>query len=272
MLKTNYFYLVAGLPDIIINQTKSVISSHEFKLELLEQLEPSDYKLAELLYFNYDNENLLNIILKKNKLFNNLGKYSQEELEEQIKEPTYIVDYMKQFILNFKAEDTNLSDLIWENKLQTFFFNFVLQTKNDFLKKWFKFDKDVKNILTAINCHKYNYGIENQLIRANCRNEVFKSLLKETPKLDSLSDEVMYIEKILQTAESDDNLSKKEKAIDMLKWKFLEEFTFFKYFNIEKILAFIITLSIVERWTKHDNKTGEELLKKIINDLQSGVV
>lgn len=267
MLKTNYYCLVAGLPDIIINETKSLVSSHEFKIELSEQLEPADYKLAELLYLNYDNQNLLNLILKKNKPFNNIGKYTQEELEEQIKEPTYIIDYMKQFIINFKAEDTKLSDLNWENKLHTFFFDFVLHTKNDFLEKWFKFDMDIKNIFTAINCRKFDYKIEEHLIYVKNKNEVYGNLIKETPKLDSLSDEVIYAEKILQIAESDDNSSEKEKAIDMIKWTFLDEYTFFKYFNIEKILAFIIKLNIVERWIKLDNETGEKLFKKLINDL-----
>lgn len=267
MLNTNYYCLVAGLPDIIINETKSVVSSSEFKIELSEQLEPADYKLAELLYLNYDNQNLLNLILEKNKPFNNTGKYTQEELEEQIKEPTYIIEYMKQFIINFKAEETKLSDLIWENKLQTLFFDFVLLTKNDFLKKWFRFDMDIKNILTAINCQKFDYKKEDNLISVKHKNEVYKNLIKGTLKPDSLSDEVIYAEKILQIVESDSNSSEKEKATDMIKWKFLDEFTFFKYFNIEKILAFIIKLNIVERWIKLDNETGEILFKKLINDL-----
>lgn len=268
MLKTNYFCLIAGLPDIIINETKSVISSLDFKLELSEQLELADYKLAELLYLNYDNENLLNLILKKNKPFNNLGKYLPEELEEQINEPTDIIDYMKQFIIAYKAEETELSDFIWENKLQTLFFNFVLQTKNEFLKKWFGFEMDIKNIFTAINCQKYNYSTEKQLIKTANKNEVYESLIKDTPKLDSISDDVTYAEEIMQIAESNNSLSKKEKKIDVLKLKFLEEFTFFKYFNIEKILAFIIILNIVERWKKLDNKTGEKQFEDIINNLQ----
>ncbi len=268
MLKTNYFCLIAGLPDIIIKETKPTVSSKEFKLELSEQLEPADYKLAELLYFNYDNENLLNIILKKNKAFNILGKYTQEELEEQIKEPTYIIEYMKEFILRFKTEESEISDFNWEQKLQTLFFDFVLQTKNEFLKTWFEFDLNTRNILTAINCKKYNYNIEKQLIRVKQKNEVFESLIKKNSKLDTLSDDVMFAEKILKIAESNDNSSKKEIELDKLKYQFLEDSTFFKYFNIEKILAFVIILNMSERWIKLDNKTGEELFKKIINNLQ----
>ncbi|MCF6184139.1 MAG: DUF2764 domain-containing protein [Bacteroidales bacterium] len=257
MLKTNYFCLIAGLPDIIIPETKSLVSCQEFKLELSEQLKPDDYKLAEMLYFKYDNENLLNIIHKKNEPFNLLGKYTQEELEEQIEEPTYIVDYLKQFITEFKTEKTQVPDFNRENKLQTLFFDFVMQTKNEFLKKWFEFDMNIKNILTAINCRKYNYNIKNQLIKIKSGNEVYENLIKEIPKPDLLSDQVIYAEQVLKIAESDESLTRKENATDMLKLKFLEEFTFFKYFNIEKILAFIIVLNIAERWLQFDNKTGK---------------
>jgi len=271
ILKTNYFCLIAGLPDITIDETKSLISSSEFKLEIFEQLKPADYKLAEMLYFKYDNENLLNIILKKDKPFNNLGKYTQEELEEQIKEPTHIEVFMKQFIVSYKKEEAQVSELFWENKLQALYFDFVLQTKNEFLKMWFEFEIDIKNILTAVNSHKYKYDVKKQLIYTKQRNDVYENLIKETPKLDSLSDEVIYAEKILQIAESNDKLSKKEKDIDILKLKYLEEFTFFKYFNIEKVLAFIIILNIAERWAKLNNKTGKELFEKIIKNLQFSI-
>ena len=200
MLKTNYYCLVAGLPDMIFNEIKPVVSCQDFKNELAEQLQPVDFKLAELLYLNYDNQNLLNLILKKNKPFNNTGKYTQEELEEQIKEPTHIIDYMRQFIIAFYAEETSLSDLNWENKLQSFFFDFVLETKNEFLRKWFKFDMDIKNIFTAINCRKYDYNIDEHLISVKDKNEVYENLINKTPKFDSLSDEVIYAEEILQIA------------------------------------------------------------------------
>ena len=105
MFKRNYYCLVAGLSDIIIDGKKPGETSHEFKNELAEQLLTSDYKLAELLYLNYDNKNLLNLILKQDKRLITFGNYTEEYLEEQIKEPTNIVDYMKQLIINFKAEN-----------------------------------------------------------------------------------------------------------------------------------------------------------------------
>ena len=268
MLKRNYYCLVAGLPDIIIDGNKPGETSHEFKNELAEQLHSSDYKLAELLYLNYDNNNLLNLLLKQENKFITLGNYTEEYLEEQIKEPTNIVDYMKQMIFNIKTETSGNSNLSSENELQSLYYEYALQVKNDFLEQWFKFDRDIKNILTAVNCHKYGYDIEKQLIPVKDKNEVYEILIKSSPKADLLADEVPYIERILQIAESEMDISEKEKALDNIKWQFLDEHTFFNYFTIEKILSFVIKLNIVERWIELDNETGKALFTRLINDIK----
>ena len=50
MFKRNYYCLVAGLSDIIIDGNKLAETSLAFKDELAGQLQASDYKLAELLF------------------------------------------------------------------------------------------------------------------------------------------------------------------------------------------------------------------------------
>lgn len=268
IFKRNYFCLVAGLPDIIINGNKPGETSNEFKNKLAEQLHTSDYKLAELLYLHYDNKNLLNMLLKQDNRFITLGNYTEAYLEEQIKEPTNIVDYMKQLIFNFKAETSGNSNLSIENELQSLYYEYVLQVKNDFLEQWFMFDKDMKNILTAVNCRKYSYDTEKQLIPVKHENEVYEKLIKSSSKADLFADEVPYAGKILQIAESEMDLSEKEKALDNIMWEFLDEHTFFNYFTIEKILSFVIKLILVERWIELDNETGKALFTRLINDIK----
>jgi len=270
MFKRNYYYLVSGLPDILIDGNKPGETSHEFKNELSEQLHTSDYKLAELLYLHYDNKNLLNLLLKQGNSFSALGNYSEGFLEEQIKEPADIVDYMKQLIVDFKAETNRDSNLSIENELLSLYYGYALQTKNNFLKQWFRFDRDMKNILTAVNCRKYGYDAEKQLIPVKHENEVYEILIKSSPKPDLLADDVPDADKILQIAESEMDISEKEKALDNIKWKFLDEHTFFDYFTIEKILSFIIKLKIVERWIELDDETGKALFNRLIDDIKMG--
>ena len=273
MLKKNYYCLVAGLPDILIDEAKSVVSKDEFKEELEMQLSPSDFKLMQMIYLKYDNENLLNLIQNKDKPFNKLGNYSQEHLEEQINKPIEIVAYMEQFILDFKNEQENnkISELDYENKLQSLYFIHILKTKNQFLQQWFKFEVYLKNILTAVNCRKYDFDLEKQLIQIKEEDDIYDNLIKHPPKADFLSDEIFQADKIIQIAESEDTITQKEKQIDLIKWAFLDEYTFFNYFTIEKIIGFVIKLNMVHRWNKLDNETGKKLFKKLINELQNSI-
>ncbi|MDA3894218.1 MAG: DUF2764 family protein [Salinivirgaceae bacterium] len=269
MFKRNYYYLISGLPDMIIDGAKPRELSLEFKKEIKEQLHISDYKLAQLFYLQYDNKNLLNKLLKQDKPFITLGNYTEEYLNEQIKEPTDIVEYMAHQINNFKAETHKNSDLNWENSLQALYYEYVLQVKNSFIKQWFKFDRDMKNILTAVNCKKYNYNIENQLIPVKHYNEIYDIMVMSEPKIDILTHAVPYADEIIQIAESEVDITDKEKAIDLIKWKYLDEYSFFNYFTIEKVLCHIIKLEIIERWIKLDSETGKTLFNKLIHDIKT---
>lgn len=175
---------------------------------------------------------------------------------------------MKQLIYKFISETPDDSDLNIENELQSYYFQHVLQVNNKFLSQWFKFDMNVKNILTSINSRKYGYDVEKQLISVNTDNDVYEILLKGSAKADLLADEVPFANKIIQIAESEMAIIDKEKAIDNIKWEFLDENTFFDYFSIEKILSFVIKLSIAERWLKLDNETGKALFERLINDMR----
>jgi hypothetical protein len=55
---------------------------------------------------------------------------------------------------------------------------------------------------------------------------------------------------------------------DLIKWKYLDENTFFHYFTIEKVIGYLIKLLLVDRWLKLDEEKGEQLFKKFISDLE----
>jgi hypothetical protein len=267
MFKKNYYFFVSGLPDILFNDSKSILSYEELKTEISEHLKKEDYQLAELIYLNFDNYNLLNLLLKNDKPFHTIGKYTQEELEDQIKEPSFIMEYMKEFILEFVSEERDFSDLYWENKIFSLYYTYVTETNNAFLNQWFSFDRAIKNIFTAYNCREFGYDVKTHLIKGSKDSQIYDYLATDPPKYDLLVNEVILADKILQIADSNDSIVEKENKIDMLKWAFLEDATFFHYFTIEKILAFILKLDIVERWLKHEPENGKMLLENLINNL-----
>ncbi|HZL09987.1 MAG TPA: DUF2764 family protein [Prolixibacteraceae bacterium] len=269
MYTNNYYCLIAGLPDLILNENPKDLTSFQFRLELAEHLALKDHNLLELIYRPYDNNNLLNLLLQKDFQYDILGNYTEDYLKAQIIEPTDIVRYLKLFITDFNSETFDTSPLFLENKLQELFYDYVLNTNNDFIKEWFTFDRNIKNILTAVNCHQYGYSTEKQLIPDHISDGLYESLIRKIPMPELFADEELpYLEQILQIAEMAIDASEKEKATDNIKWSFLDEITVFHYFTIEKILSFVIKLTMVDRWRELDSDTGKKLLKRLISDLE----
>lgn len=269
LFRNHYYCLIAGLPDLILNENRKGPSGLQFRIELEEQLSRSDYKLYELIYRPNDNQNLLNLLLKRDREFDISGNYSEEYLKNQIETPTDIEDYMKVLISDFKSELFDKSPLSCENKLQELFYSQVLKVDNDFIRKWFTFDRDLKNVVTAINCKKYEYPPAQYLISDQTGNSLNEILLKGkfNPEL-FVDEDIPWLEQLLQLTDSSLSPAEKEKAMDNIKWTFLDDLTVFSYFTIEKILSFAIKLSILDRWRKLDDATGRAFLERMIRDLE----
>ncbi len=264
-MKRNYYYLVAGLQDITIDVHKLQFSQLAFREELKTEVHPDDFKLVEKLFLPFDNANLLNLLQKAGKPFDEKGNFSQGRLEDNIKEPHDLPEYMKQFIVAFKSKEPLMPDMSPENELTTLFFDQMLGLSNDFLRNWFKFELNVRNIVTALLARKYEIPYEYQIIGTG---EVANIIRKSHARDFGLGAEIDYLDE-LATLVKNDNIQEREKAIDELRWKYLDEEIFFEYFTIEKILAFTIKLGMAERWLGIDKDHGNEMFKKLLKELQS---
>ena len=264
MFKRNYYYLVAGLPDIILDQKKLSLTIADFREEMEYHLHPDDYSLVKLLFLPFDNVNLLNLLLKNKKPFLQTGNFTQSLLEEEIKEPASLPSYMQQFIHAFKSETPVYQGYSWENQLTWMYYNYVLEVDNSFLQAWFEFNLNVNNIISAFNVRKYKLSKESAYIGNNLITEALK---RSTLKDFGLSNDFEFMEK-LQSIDESGNAMEREKAVDLLRWNYLDELNTFNYFSIEVLIAFVIKLFMVDRWIQLDPETGRKMFKQIINDLE----
>lgn len=267
MYKKDYYYIVAGLPELQLEGERKGLTSLQFKQEMAGKLTENDYKLLQLVYLQHDNNNLLSILLNRPVKFDTLGNYSEEYLTTQIKNPISIKTYIANFITEFNVGEFEESLIKAETSLWKSYYDFALKTKNDFIRQWFSFERDVKNLLTSINCRKFDYELEEHLIPDD--NGLYESLIAGTPSADLFEEkDLAYLEQIFQLADSSKEMNEKEMKIDLLKWAYLDEITFFYYFTIEKILSFAIKLEMVDRWRKLDHTTGKSLWERLVYDLE----
>jgi len=263
MFERNYYYLVAGLPDILLDQKKLGITIGEFKEELRNHLHPDDYRLVELLFLPADNDNILNLFRKKDFDFNDSGRFSRDELDQEIKEPSITPVYMQGFITAYKTETPLFECLSWEDQLTWLYYDHAMSCTNQFLRDWFEFDLNLRNVVAGINVRKHKLQGEKYLIG---NNYVVQAVRKSTLKDFGLGNDFSYMEKLL-TIQDNENLIERERAMDLLRWDFLDEMNTFNYFSIEVLLAYIIKLNMVQRWLELDFETGEKMFTKLLDQL-----
>jgi hypothetical protein len=280
MFREYYYYLIAGLPDLFLDQERKDFNLIKLKDEMKELLHEDDYILLELLFFEYDNYNFLNYLLNRNQEFSPLGKFPQEFYNEFEDNLDSLPQYLRTFYLIHKGKTTSDEEFeefeeeldfagekvekTPEVKFQEHFHNYLKRFDNRFINQWYSFIRDFNNILAAISCRKHDMEIAPQMVGYG---DLVETLTRSQAPDFGIKKEVPYLEAILQITEINDIIDR-ERRIDLLKWEMADELTTFDYFTIEKILAFFIKASMVYRWIKLDAKIGREMFQKLVKDLR----
>ena len=268
----NYYCLVAGLPDLMMEDRKLAFSSVAFRELLHEEIHPGDYGLVRLFFMPYDHLNILSRIYDEKPVFDGRGNYSAElveeitdkktfEVAENLNLPAYLMDFLEEY---FNAEEKP-AKVDSERRLTNEYFSYMQESGNMFLNEYVRHELNLRNIMTALNGRKFDMDVSANIIGDS---DIEAALKKSRARDFGLSNDIDNIDTIIQLFEVS-NLLDREMKLDMQRWKFLDEATFFNYFSIEKVLAFLIKVFIVERWISLDEEKGRELIRKLIKDLEN---
>ena len=135
---------------------------------------------------------------------------------------------------------------------------------NGFVRKWYEFNLNMNNISAAITARKYNLDIQKVIVGTG---DVANALRTSGARDWGLSQEVECFEDMARLTEEDD-LSQRERKADLIRWRWLEDNTFFNYFSVEKLFSYMVRLGMVERWSSLDREEGQKLFRKLIGDLK----
>ena len=271
----NYYCLIAGLPEIEIEDNKLTFSIAGFKEEVRPVLSSTDTQLFDLFYMKFDNQNLLLYLKDKEAKFDERGNISKEELEEcfylmneeyEVKNK-YFLSYFKTFVSEYQEAQQGVTDAAkWENRLTELYYQWAMKCGNKLISEWFEFNLNLNNLLAAYTSRKHQLNIE-----VVGDNEVAESIRTSNQRDFGLTGTFEDLD-VFQRLSDEPDLFEREKKIDLLKWQWLDEQTFFKYFTIERIFAYLIKLEIIERWLTLDPVEGEKLFRSLIDSLKDSVV
>lgn len=272
---SNYYYLVTGLPDLTLDDSKLTYSTADFKTEFYPRLSAKDKKLFDLFYLQYDNVNVLKLLKDKEAAIDTRGLYSAEELLDllaQLKEkndvskslyPAYLITFISDYYNNSGEEDFSLA----ENRLAGLYYEYAMRCDNRFVAQWYEFNLTVNNILVALTARKYKLEIASVIVGDT---EVCQALRTSNARDFGLSGEVDYMDQLMKISETEE-LLEREKKIDQMRWTWMENATFFNYFSVERLFVFLVQLEMIERWILLDKEKGNQQFRSIIASLKDGV-
>lgn len=264
MQTRNYYYLIAGLPDIVLEDRKLSRALPEVTEEFRTHIHPADLELLNLLILPRDNYNLLHLLLKKDADWQVPAVYSREQLEAHQREPEGLPVYMQDFIEYFKSRPETASPVQLENRLTAMYFEHALGTDNNFLRQWFDMERSRRNLLAAFNARTYKLPLDDQLIGDD---DTTRAIRQSKLRDFGLGNDLPWLDRLLQISEQSNPLEQ-EKAIDLLRWRFIEECNIFNYFTIEAVLGYWLKMEMVSRWLRLDAAAGAEFFRQLLSDLE----
>ena len=128
------------------------------------------------------------------------------------------------------------------------FYSSTAVSKNRFIREYFAFDNEVRNIKVIRLAERFSLDAEKYIVG----------------KPDYYFGDKSKIHTIL----NNDNIIEREKLLDKLLWDKVNEITAFDFFNVEVILAFLIKAHITDRWCKMDKTKGAEFFKQLVNEVR----
>ncbi|AVM52122.1 uncharacterized protein DUF2764 [Bacteroides zoogleoformans] len=272
---SKYYYLIAGLPELSLEDSKLSYTVADFKTEFYPYLSDKDKKTINLFYLKFDNANVLKLLKDKEAAIDPRGNYAAGELTEYIsrlKEGDELPDgvfpsYLCAFISEYFSMPAGGNGVLYENRLAALYYAYAMKCKNRFVASWFTFNLTVNNVLTALTARKFKMEVAPLIVGDT---EVCEALRTSNARDFGLGSEVEYLEQLVKISETNE-LVEREKKIDQLRWDWMEEATVFDYFTVERLFVFLQQLEMIERWISLDKEKGNRLFRSMIAALKDEV-
>jgi len=249
-----YYYLIAGLTDICLDDSKAPVSVESLRAELYEALDASDRKVMDMLSLEDECRNLIG----SERMQELIAQVKAEELSKDV--PQFLYTFVQEWLdESWKEKSAHAQDRLW-----SLFYEYAMSHGNAFVRKWYEFNLDLNNVLAAITARKYNLDIQKVVVGENATAQA----LRTSGARDwGLSQELECFDDVMRLFDETD-LSQRERKIDLIRWRWLEENTFFEYFTVERLFSYMVRLGMVERWCSLDKAEGQKLFRKLIGDLK----
>ncbi|MBQ1938805.1 MAG: DUF2764 family protein [Alistipes sp.] len=268
MFAQNYYSLVSGLREYTLDSDRKGFDPLAIRAEVLEELSSSDARQVELLYTYYDCENLAARRAGRT-AHNALGNLTAEQIHEELQHPSLLPEELQQVVRAFAdpegedAEEVNTTQR-FEKALFAAYYALCQRKGSRFLKSWSAFDCNLRNVTAALTARELGRSVEEVTVGGG---EIVEQLERSSASDFGLRGELSYIDTLIAALQDEQNIIEKEHKVDMIRWNESLELSVFDYFDLNAILAYLVRLNIVARWSLLDAERGRELFNRLMQEL-----
>ncbi len=268
MFSTDYYTLVAGFREYALDAGAKGFDIEAILEEILETVSSGDARTIRLLYTRYDCENL---IARRNSsaAHEALGRLSPEQIETELASPKLLKGRIATVLRAYAdpesedAENINTSRP-FASSLMAAYYAECARSSSRFLREWSEFDRTLRNIVAASVARSRQLPTEDILVG---EGDVVEQLQRSSAADFGLRGELAYIDSLIATVVDEQNLIEKERKIDLIRWDMASELSSFDYFDINAVLAYLVKVNMVARWSRLDAKAGREMLDRLMAEL-----
>ncbi|MBE7440427.1 MAG: DUF2764 family protein [Spirochaetales bacterium] len=261
-----YYYLMSSLPDLSPEEPV-LFEIGKLVRQIEENLVPLDLKYFRYLLYRNDNKNIMHHLRltqglrdASHLIFYEPAAYAFEELEDHLKEGEKLPAYMQDFLAAFHRDELPTDWRLRENILKEKYYQEALSLGEPFLKAYFTFKRNLKNILSALNARQYGFPLADVLIG---EDDLTVQLQSATQSDFGLGREFPFIDDLRQYIE-EKAFVKLEQTVDRLLLVAVQDLAHDR-FSRAAVFAYFIEASLMQRWVHLEEKAGLQELENMIH-------
>ena len=267
MFGSNYYALVAGFREYALDAETKGFDIAEILAEVEESLSAKDWKAVELLYTYYDCENLV-ACYNGSSAHNGLGRLSAEQVASELQNPQHLPSKLANVVRAYADTESEYAEGIdteapFAISLFGAYYEMCAGSSSRFFKAWAEADRTLRNVISALVARDRQSQVALVTVGGG---EVVEQLHRSSAADFGLRGELSYIDSLI-SAMDEQNMLEKERKIDAIRWSVASELSTFDYFSVDAVLAYLVKVNLVARWSLLDAKVGKAMLDKLMAEL-----
>lgn len=247
-----YYFLVSYLPEIHRDDKKLKYRLADLLGEK-SNIAPKDWEDVELILLKGD---ILQIerLLSGKEMEVEFTIYGREFWKDQVKSPKDVPEWLGEFFESVASEGFSPRNL--DRLYQAYFYFAVQKASNPFLRAYLTFERDLRNILTAVRARRKGLPPSEHLVGEGDLEDV---LGRSSAEDFGLSEDYHWIDWILE-AKTPENI---EDTVQRIVWETVEEMIEPNQFEFDVVLAYLLKLQLLERALGLSEEQGLDIVRRL---------